>query len=144
MQLERGEVLGIAGLIGAGRTEFLRAMFGLDAVKSGRIRVAAVSGGELVTTGPRRGGMWNAGVGMLSEDRKTEGLAQSMTIADNITLSELERVGGLGFIFPGMQREAAEMWGRACSSSAADVCAAGVGSFRRQSAEGRAGAAASS
>jgi ribose transport system ATP-binding protein len=112
IQLRRGEVLGIAGLIGAGRTEFLRALFGLDPIKSGHIRIAAISGRELLTskTNPRR--LWNAGVGMLSEDRKTEGLAQGMSIADNITLSHLAPLGKAGFVFPRAQRAAAERWGR--------------------------------
>jgi len=57
--------------------------------------------------------MWESGVGMLSEDRKTEGLAQTMTIGDNITLSHLEPLGKFGFVFPRMQRAAAELWGRA-------------------------------
>jgi len=113
LQLRRGEVLGIAGLIGAGRTEFLRALFGLDPIKSGLVRVAALRGPQLLTSKTRPGRMWRAGVGMLSEDRKTEGLAQDMSIADNITLSHLAPLGKCGFIFPPMQRAAALLWGRA-------------------------------
>jgi ribose transport system ATP-binding protein len=80
--LRRGETLGIAGLVGAGRTELLRALFGLDPIASGRVRV---------------GGMWDhgatpwtrlgQGVGLLSEDRQHEGLALGLSIADNLTLS---------------------------------------------------------
>ena len=114
LQLRRGEVLGIAGLIGAGRTEFLRAIFGLDPVKSGTIRVAALHGGRpLLTSRTAPKTMWNASVGMLSEDRKTEGLALSMPIADNITLSHLAPLGRLGFISPRLQKSAADKWGRA-------------------------------
>jgi len=83
LELRRGEVLGIAGLVGAGRTELLRAIFGLDAVKRGRVRVAAYSGRAT----PRA--RWSQGVGMISEDRKSEGLALTRSIADNITLSSL-------------------------------------------------------
>jgi len=121
VQLQRGEVFGIAGLIGAGRTEFLRALFGLDPIKSGRIRVAAIANQELITTGTSPSRMWNAGVGMLSEDRKTEGLAQIMSIADNLTLSDLESVGSFGFISPAKQRHAAENWGRSLQLKCRDV-----------------------
>ena len=58
---------------------------------------------------------------MLSEDRKTEGLAQGMTIADNLTLSHLGPLGRCGFIFPGMQRAAAQRWGRALELKCRDV-----------------------
>jgi len=83
LQLHRGEVLGIAGLVGAGRTQLLRALFGLDAVRSGRIRLGVVEG----PASPHR--RWLNGMGMLSEDRKAEGLALGLSLADNVTLSNL-------------------------------------------------------
>ena len=83
LQLRRGEVLGIAGLVGAGRTQLLRALFGLDAVRSGRIRLGVHEG----PASPHR--RWMAGTGMLSEDRKAEGLALGLSLADNVTLSSL-------------------------------------------------------
>jgi ribose transport system ATP-binding protein len=81
--LHRGEVLGIAGLVGAGRTELVRTIFGLDPVRSGQIRVAHFSGAASPAT------RWKQGVGMLSEDRKVEGLALGLTIADNLTMTRL-------------------------------------------------------
>jgi ribose transport system ATP-binding protein len=81
--LHRGEVLGIAGLVGAGRTELVRAVFGLDPVRRGTVRVAAETG----AAAPAR--RWAQGVGMVSEDRKAEGLAVNLSIADNLTLSRL-------------------------------------------------------
>ncbi|MEY2981470.1 MAG: hypothetical protein RL562_1697 [Planctomycetota bacterium] len=81
LTLHRGEVLGLAGLVGAGRTELLRAVFGLDPVVQGEVRVAAVSGPAT----PRD--RWQQGVGMVSEDRKREGLALGLSIADNLTLA---------------------------------------------------------
>ncbi|MFI5380280.1 MAG: sugar ABC transporter ATP-binding protein [Tepidisphaerales bacterium] len=86
LTLHRGEVLGIAGLVGAGRTEFLRVLFGLDALRSGTVRMAGFSG--TATPSAR----WNGGMGMVSEDRKTEGLALALSIADNITMSSLPPV----------------------------------------------------
>jgi ribose transport system ATP-binding protein len=83
LQLRRGEVLGIAGLVGAGRTELLRAMFGLDAVKSGRIRFESFSGVA------RPAMRWNQGMGLVSEDRKMEGLALGLSIEQNLTLTKL-------------------------------------------------------
>jgi ribose transport system ATP-binding protein len=100
--LHRGEVVGIAGLVGAGRTELLRALFGLEGVQSGKIRLAAHWG----AASPNR--RWNQGMGMVSEDRKTEGLALSMSIADNVTLSKLTGLGPMGLVLPGNQDRAAE------------------------------------
>ncbi|NLH16414.1 MAG: sugar ABC transporter ATP-binding protein [Phycisphaerae bacterium] len=85
LTLRRGEVLGIAGLVGAGRTELLRTIFGLSQVRGGKIRVGAFTG---PATPHRR---WQQGVGIVSEDRKQEGLAVSLTITDNLTLSCLPR-----------------------------------------------------
>jgi ribose transport system ATP-binding protein len=81
LELRRGEVLGIAGLIGAGRTELLRVIFGLDRVKRGVVRVARFSG--RATPAQR----WKAGMGIVSEDRKAEGLALGLSILENLTLS---------------------------------------------------------
>jgi ribose transport system ATP-binding protein len=97
-------VLGIAGLVGAGRTRLVRTIFGLAPVKGGRIRVAACTG----PASPRE--RWEQGVGMLSEDRGSEGLAHSMSIADNITLSHLAPLGPRGFVRPSRQRHAAARW----------------------------------
>ncbi|HEY4299785.1 MAG TPA: sugar ABC transporter ATP-binding protein [Candidatus Didemnitutus sp.] len=81
--LRRGEVLGIAGLIGAGRSELLRTIFGLDAVRSGSVRLG-------VHAGPASPAVrWKQGAGFLSEDRKEEGLALDLSLADNLTLPRL-------------------------------------------------------
>jgi ribose transport system ATP-binding protein len=82
LRLRKGEILGIAGLVGAGRTELLRALFGLDPVRHGRVRVAAAW--------DRGRPPWERltqGVGLLSENRKEEGLARPLSISDNLTLS---------------------------------------------------------
>src|SRR6187455_2222262 len=85
--LHRGEILGIAGLMGAGRTRLLRSIFGLEPVKSGRVRVGAYSGAGAPPD------PWRAGMGLLSEDRKSEGLALGLSIADNLTMTRLDAFG---------------------------------------------------
>jgi ribose transport system ATP-binding protein len=102
--LRRGEVLGIAGLVGAGRTELVRAIFGLDPVRAGAVRVAAHGG----RASPAR--RWAQGVGMVSEDRKVEGLALDLSVADNLTLSRLGGLGLPGFVGAGRQAAAARRW----------------------------------
>jgi ribose transport system ATP-binding protein len=86
ISLRRGEILGIAGIVGSGRTELLRAIYGLDPVRFGTVRIG--TSGNVGSTPKER---ISQGVGMLSEDRKTEGLALEMSIADNVTLSRLGR-----------------------------------------------------
>lgn len=94
LELRRGEVLGIAGLVGAGRTELLRILAGLDKARSGAFT--------------RRGGAEGRGrVQLLSEDRKGEGLATSMRVADNITLPGLARYAKSGFLSLGREKTAA-------------------------------------
>jgi len=104
LKLHRGEVLGIAGLVGAGRTELLRSMFGLEPVKRGRIRLGVYTG----PASPVR--RWMQGAGFLSEDRKEEGLAVSLSVADNMTLSKLKGFGPLGLVLPSRQDKAARLW----------------------------------
>ena len=106
LQLRRGEILGLAGLIGAGRTELVRAVFGLDPVKSGQIKVALAAPDRGVTPDRRLA----QGVGMLSEDRKAEGIALPMSLADNVTLSRLDTVGRWGFLNLRRQRAATQRW----------------------------------
>nr|WP_275939105.1 ATP-binding cassette domain-containing protein [Polyangium spumosum] len=100
-ELRRGEVLGIAGLVGAGRTELLRAIFGLDRVRRGEVRVGAYVGPASPAARLAQG------VGLLSEDRGGEGLALNLTIADNLTLSRLSGLGPLGLVAPSRIRAAA-------------------------------------
>jgi ribose transport system ATP-binding protein len=104
LQLRRGEVLGISGLVGAGRTELLRTIFGLNHVTGGEIRIGTYSG--TATPGRR----WAHRTGMVSEDRKTEGLALGLSIADNLTLPRLHGLGPWRFVLPSRQRAACEPW----------------------------------
>lgn len=103
-QLRRGEVLGISGLIGAGRTELMRAIFGLDRVQRGEIRIGVYEG----AASPSQ--RWSQRVGMVSEDRKSEGLALGLSIADNVTLPRLQGLGPWRLVLPSRQRAACEPW----------------------------------
>ncbi len=104
LSLRRGEVLGIAGLLGAGRTELLRAVFGLDPVKRGEIRVAGWSG----PASPGR--RWARGVGMVSEDRAAEGIAGRLDVAENVVLPRVGALSRLGIITPERRHRMAREW----------------------------------
>lgn len=97
--LRQGEIFGIGGLVGSGRSELIRAIFGLEPIHSGRLRLALVNGSGLIDvtrTSPARS--LRRGVGLLPEDRKHEGLALRLPIAINTTLSRLTTRKGLGRI----------------------------------------------
>jgi ABC-type sugar transport system ATPase subunit len=86
-ELREGEIVGLAGLLGSGRTELLRAIYGLDPISAGRIEVF---GQQLRRPSPRA--MIRHGVGLAPEDRKKEGLVLDMGIAPNLVLSSLYKV----------------------------------------------------
>ena len=88
--LRRGEVLGLAGLMGAGRTEIAEALFGLRPAHAGEIRL---HGRTVRLTSP--GDALAAGIGMVTEDRKGLGILPAMSVRSNLTLSALDRFGGL-------------------------------------------------
>jgi ribose transport system ATP-binding protein len=101
LTLSKGEILGIAGLIGSGRTEMLRTLFGLDAVEGGTV---VVSGAELA--GRRPWTRIRRGLGLLSEDRQGEGLALALSVADNVTLSDLSPYRRRGLLSLARERRA--------------------------------------
>lgn len=91
--VHRGEIVGICGLAGSGRTEVLRAIIGADRIESGEIRI---DGRPVAIDGPRQG--LARGIGLLPEDRKTEGLFLDQSVAFNITLSALDPISRAGLI----------------------------------------------
>lgn len=91
--LKYGEVLGIAGLVGAGRTEIMRCIFGLDKKDTGTI---IIEGKECDIKSPRDA--IKLGIGFVTEDRKMEGLVLSMSVGQNITMSILKRLCKFNFI----------------------------------------------
>ncbi len=91
--LKKGEILCFAGLMGAGRTEVARALFGADPKTSGTIRVK----GQTVQINTPQDAV-NAGIGYLSEDRKRYGVALGLSVADNSVLSNLDAYSGRLFV----------------------------------------------
>jgi len=102
LTVHRGEVVGISGLVGSGRTELLKTIFGARRLLSGRI----VYNGSKIN-GWRPGRLVRAGMAYLSEDRKTEGLIIAMTIRENVTLASLFRLFRFGMISQRKESEAA-------------------------------------
>ena len=102
-QLHRGEILGFAGLVGAGRTEVARAVFGADAPESGEVYV---KGRKIVIRTPSDG--VRAGIGYLSEDRKRYGLTLGMDVEVNIVLASLRKFASIiGWVRPRQTRATA-------------------------------------
>jgi ribose transport system ATP-binding protein len=119
LTLRRGEILGLAGLVGAGRTELLRAIFGLDPVRRGTVRVGVYPGSaEAYGTPARR---LAQGVGLLSEDRQGEGLARARSVVDNIMLGWLRPFMILGWLNVRAMRRAAGGWVQRLDIRARDV-----------------------
>jgi len=92
-KLRKGEILCFSGLMGAGRTETARALFGADPKSSGTIRI---NGKEVTINSPEDA--VNAGIGYLSEDRKRYGLALGLSVAENSVLAKLDDFSGKLFI----------------------------------------------
>ena len=92
LTLRRGEIFGISGLVGAGRTELLRSIFGLDHTHAGHVLLDGKAINKSVRSKMR------AGFGLLSEDRKNEGLAQDLSIIENTTLGAMDKYTTMGLI----------------------------------------------
>ncbi|HVF87772.1 MAG TPA: sugar ABC transporter ATP-binding protein [Pyrinomonadaceae bacterium] len=106
-QLRRGEIFGIAGLMGSGRSEMVRAIFGLDPAESGTFKLHARAVSARGATPARR---LLQGLGYLSEDRKGEGLALPLSIADNTTVTRFRSCSRWGWLDLARQREQADVW----------------------------------
>ncbi|QDV28000.1 sugar ABC transporter ATP-binding protein [Aureliella helgolandensis] len=104
LKIRRGEIFGLFGLVGAGRTETLRQLFGLDRAAQGTVQI----GNAYPACSPNA--RIRAGLGFVSEDRKGEGLAQSLSIADNLTLSKLQTYSTAGIMRLGARRAATRDW----------------------------------
>jgi ribose transport system ATP-binding protein len=103
--LREGEILGIAGLVGAGRTETLRVLFGLDRIKGGSV---VLNGRERTWSTPRQ--RLDSGIGLLSENRKEEGLMLNRTLADNLTMTRLKPFVRGGLLSGRKQNSSTKQW----------------------------------
>ncbi len=97
--MRAGEIVGLGGLVGAGRTEILRAVFGADPVDAGEIEV---DGRRLNAGSPQRA--VEAGLGLLSEDRKELGLLLNLSIRENVSIADLSEVSRGGVVSPARER----------------------------------------
>ena len=103
--LRRGEILGIAGLMGSGRTPLLRAIFGLEHPKNGTVTVKKkTSSGGRNTASMRL----TQGLGYLSEDRKGDGLSLNLSVADNMTVTRMSLCSKFGWLDLGKQKQQTE------------------------------------
>ena len=93
MRIRRGEIVGLSGLVGAGRTDLARVIFGADRLERGEIRFC----GEILT-GHSPEDAIRRGIALLTEDRKTQGILPEMTVCANITLANLNRASWMGFV----------------------------------------------
>jgi len=93
LTLRRGEILGLVGLVGAGRTEIVRAIFGADKVKS---HTARIDGKTVRIRSPKDAK--NAGIGLVPEDRKLQGLILPFSVEANISMASISKFSRFGFI----------------------------------------------
>jgi ribose transport system ATP-binding protein len=105
LRLRAGEIFGLAGLIGAGRTELLRAIFALDEPAAGEVVIVNAPQARATPCG-----RWQQGLGLVSENRKEEGLMLPLSIANNLTLTKLECFGRWGWVNGRRQQAAADRW----------------------------------
>ncbi len=103
LSVHAGEVIGVFGLLGAGRTELAKAIFGLDGVTAGAITVRGARLRPGSTTHSAR-----AGLGLLTEDRKGEGLVLQMSVGQNMTLPSLRDFSTAGYIRRGAENARAQ------------------------------------
>jgi ABC-type sugar transport system ATPase subunit len=120
VSLRRGEILGVAGLVGSGRTELLRAIFGADRLDSGEL---LIDGSTARLGSPKRA--IEAGIAFVPEDRRAQGLVINRSIQENVTLATLDRVCGHGIVHSRQERRTVnEMIDRAdirCRGASAPV-----------------------
>jgi len=114
--LEKGEILGFAGLMGAGRTETARALIGADPKTAGTVRIS----GEVVRIG-HPGDAVRLGIGYLSEDRKRYGLILRQDVAANTVLASISEFTKYGILQDAAMRVAAEKWAKALSTKTPSV-----------------------
>lgn len=104
-EVRAGEILGIAGMLGAGRSELLRSIFGADPVENGKV---TLNGTDVLKPSIQR--MKRLGLGMTMENRKEEGLIQVMSVEDNLCLASLARIARHGLLSHALQAPVADKY----------------------------------
>jgi ABC-type sugar transport system ATPase subunit len=104
--VRRGEIVGVAGLVGAGRTELARAIFGDLAIDSGEIRVD----GKVIPPGHTSRGAILSGIGLVPEDRKEQGLVTGLSVRQNISMPMLKALSRLSVLSPRKEHRLAEAY----------------------------------
>ena len=101
--LRRGEILGVAGLVGSGRTELAQVLFGITPASAGSIRL---NGKEITVTSPRAAR--DAGIAYVPEDRAAQGLVKPLSIRENISMAVLDRISPAGLVARGREAQLAK------------------------------------
>lgn len=99
-ELREGEILGIAGMLGSGRTELLRAVYGLDPISSGKIQVDGEDVRKVTSVRMKK-----KGIGFTSENRKDEGLCVRLSVADNLLLANYYNISPKGYVDRRLEKE---------------------------------------
>ncbi len=107
LEVRAGEVVALAGLVGAGRSEVARAIFGIDRYDAGSVRI----GGETLRRGSPLAAM-TAGIGFVPEDRRQHGLVMDFSTEDNIALASLARLKRHGLLFAADERKFSLDWAK--------------------------------
>ncbi len=131
LNVREGEIVGLSGLIGAGRTEVARAIFGADAVVAGEVHIS----GAVVEGGPER--IVARGVALIPENRKLEGLALKRSVQDNSAGRKPVEAFPARLVSRRSGVPACARADRPAARDPAGAAAAGARAFGRQSAEGR-------
>ena len=116
LTLRAGEIVGLAGLLGSGRTEAARAIFGMDRPTGGALRM----GGKPVSVSNPRAAI-AAGLAFLTEDRKTEGIIPDLSVRENLTLALLPRLTRMGVVDEARERRIVEGFIKAIGIKAAHM-----------------------
>jgi simple sugar transport system ATP-binding protein len=116
LDLPEGEVVGLAGLLGSGRTEIARLLFGVDRAQGGRLMI---DGAPANITSPRKA--IRQQLAFIPEDRKTQGIIPNLTVRENIALAVQGRRGWLRFLSPRKQRELANRYIRLLAIATPDA-----------------------
>ena len=100
-----GEIVGLAGLVGAGRSEVVRAIFGVDPYQSGTVTVS----GRTLPKGNPKAAMAQ-GIALVPEDRRKQGQVLEQSVSRNLTLAIRHRLAKMGLIWGGLENESAKVW----------------------------------